>query len=119
MRIELQWAMVEGGIPDECALCEAQFEGTPVIIRIDPFGYEICEQCLRALNARKEQVPDAPWPSFAEYQEAVRTHPEPMFASEEEMEAAEEPVEGPPEEAYDPLWRSYAASWLWRAEATH
>lgn len=114
MNIELQWAMLEEDIPSGCNLCWADFEGTPVIIRIDPSGHEICPECLKALGVRKEQVPDAPWPTFAEYQELVRSHPAPMFSSLEEMEANEEDVPA----GYDPSWRAHEASWLWRAETS-
>ncbi len=110
--IELQWATLGEYIPTGCNLCGAEFEATPVIIRIDPFGEEICPDCLRALDVRKEQVPNAPWPTFAEYQEAARSHPAPMFASLEELEAAAESVP----EGHDPLWRVYEASVLWTAD---
>lgn len=109
MRLELQWAFVKEDIPNQpCDLCEVEFKGKAVVIRTDPHGYEACEECLRALSQRKEQESGAPWPTFEEYQALVESHPEPMFASNEEMEASE-PIE-------DPLTAAYEASWLWTAE---
>ncbi len=108
MRLELQWAFTEKDIPDQpCDLCEIHFRGKAVVIRTDPYGYEACEECLRALSRRKDQAPGAPWPTWEDYQEAVREHPEPMFANQEEMDASE------PDE--DPYQTNYDASWLWQA----
>ncbi len=89
MRIELQWAFTDADIPRKpCALCEIEFEGKAVIIRCDPHSYEVCEDCLRALDVRKEQEDGAPWPSWGEYEDLVESHPEPMFESDEAMDAA-------------------------------
>lgn len=109
MRLELQWAFVKEDIPDQpCDLCEVEFKGRAVIIRTDPYGYEACEECLRALSQRKEQEPGAPWPTWEEYQALVESHPEPMFASDEELEATQPLAEG---------WPAYTESWLWSAPA--
>ena len=109
MRLELQWAFVPADIPDgqPCDLCEIEFKGKAVIIRTDPYGYEACEECLRALSQRKQQDSRAPWPTFEEYQALVESHPEPMFARPEEMEASQPMAEH---------WPAYDASWLWTAE---
>jgi hypothetical protein len=107
MRIELQWAFVEADIPDEkpCTLCEAEFKGDAVVIRVGPHGDEACAECLRNLSLRKEQEPWAPWPSFEEYQVLLKSHPEPMFATEEELDASET--------LDDPPWAAHDASLLW------
>ncbi len=114
MKIDLQWAfsredMTEG----PCAICEADFEPRVVIIRCDPHGLEACEDCLRALSARKEAFPGAPWPTWEEYDALVAAHPEPMFSSVEEV-AASEAEAGDPETN---SWAAHDASWLWRAPA--
>ena len=110
MRIELQWAFVEADMPDNkpCTLCEAEFKGEAVVIRVGPHGDEACAECLRTLSRRKEQEPWAPWPSFEEYQALLKSHPEPMFATEEEMDTSE-PLD-------DALWAAHEASLLWTAE---
>ncbi len=77
-----------------------------MVIRTDPYGYEACEECLRALSYRKAQDSRAPWPTWEEYQALVESHPEPMFATQEEMDAS-----GPLSER----WPAYDASWLWAA----
>jgi ribosome-binding protein aMBF1 (putative translation factor) len=111
MRIELQWAFTDADIPRKpCALCEIEFEGEAVIIRCDPHSYEVCEDCLRALDGRKEQEDGAPWPSWAEYEDLVESHPAPMFESDEAMDAAGD------HEAEDPERRIYEESLLWRPE---
>ncbi len=111
MRIELQWAFTDADIPRKpCALCEVEFEGKAVIIRCDPHSYEVCEDCLRALDVRKEQEGGAPWPSWAEYEDLVESHPAPMFESGEAMDAAGD------HEAEDPERRIYEESLLWRPE---
>ncbi len=110
MRIELQLALVEADIPNEqpCDLCEVEFKGKAVIIRGGDYGYEMCQECLRALCQRKEQDSSVPWPTWAEYQTLVESHPKPMFASEEEMEASE------PEPRAYPYWPAFDNSFLWR-----
>ncbi len=86
-----------------------EFKGKAVIIRTDPYGYEACEECLRALSQRKERDSSVPWPTWAEYQALVESHLEPMFQSAEEMEASE------PEPLEDPHWPAFDESFLWRA----
>jgi len=108
LRIELQWAFSEADMQrGPCELCEVEFTPRAVVIRTDPHGYEACEECLRALSARKEQAPDAPGPTREEYQELVEAHPEPMFKSPEAMQASED--------VGHPHWPAYDKSWLWRA----
>ncbi len=110
MRVELQWALVEADIPNgqPCDLCEVEFKGKAVIIRVDPHGFEACEECLRALCQRKNQDSSVPWPTWAEYQALVESHPKPMFSSTEEMEASE------PEPREFPYWPAFDNSFLWR-----
>ena len=91
MRIDLQWAMTgeeSGWRP--CELCEADFEPRSIIVSIDPYGFEICEECTRALRQRAERGGvEVEWPTWEEYQAALREHPEPMM-SEAELRRAEE-----------------------------
>lgn len=113
MRLELQWAFVKEDIPNQpCEICEVEFEGKAVIIRVDPHGYEACEECLRVLSQRKEQVPGAPWPTWEEYQALVESHPEPMFSSPEEMQRSEDMSE----ELEKPYWPEFERSYLWTAD---
>jgi hypothetical protein len=56
-----------------------------------PHYEAICEACLLALDRRREEGGvEASWPSFEEYAEAVRRHPEPMLTGEE-LEGLTEP----------------------------
>ncbi len=114
MRIQLQWAFSkEDMAPRACALCEAEFIPEAVIIRVDPYAYEACGECLRALDGRKRQEPRAPWPTWEEYQEALRRHPEPMFPSAGAVEADEmAATKQYPESGY---WPTYDRSILWEA----
>jgi hypothetical protein len=99
MRIELQWAFTEDDmVKQPCVLCEHAFESKAVIIRSDPHGYEVCEECLRALSGRKATLPGAPWPTWEEYEALVAAHPKPMF-------------EGPDDSS--PPVGAHGASWLW------
>lgn len=91
MRIELQWAMIEDDrAAMACALCGADFQPEPVILRIDPYGYEMCETCLWWLSKRREAggvVED--WPTWEQYRRALAEHPEVMFPDPGELERGE------------------------------
>lgn len=114
MRVELQWAFSEADMrPGTCTLCEAEFTPKAVIIRVDPHAFEACEECLRALDARKRQEPRAPWPTWEEYQEVLRRHPGPMFPSAEAAEADE--VVAAKEYPESGHWPAYDRSILWEA----
>jgi len=90
--IDLQWAMTErDSALRPCEMCEAEFEPRSVVVHIAPYGYEICDGCAEALlktRAARGGV-RADWPTWDEYQAALREHPEPMMSSEE-LERAEE-----------------------------
>lgn len=67
-----------------CELCEADFEPRSIIEAIGPYGYEICDECTRALLQRKKQGGvAADWPTWEHYQQALRDYPEPMMSSDE------------------------------------
>lgn len=91
MKITLQWAMTCGDSGYRpCEWCEAEFEPRSVIVLVDPHGYEICQECARAILQRRERGDvAAEWPTWEEYQEALREWPDFML-SEEELARAEE-----------------------------
>ena len=112
MRIELQWAFSREDMrPVPCEICGTEFEPRAVLIRCDPHGLEACEECLRALSGRKAALPEAPWPTWEEYEALATAHPEPMFASAQEVSASERTSDRGRGE-----WPAYDASWLWRVE---
>ena len=90
MRISIEWAMTpefSGFRP--CEFCGAEFEPQPVIVCVDPHGFEICQECVRALLKGERCGVRVKWPTWEQYQRALRKHPEPMM-SEEECKRAEE-----------------------------
>lgn len=73
-----------------CELCEAEFEPRSIIVRIDPYGHEICDACTRAVLQRANRAGvKAQWPTWEAYRQALREHPEPMM-TERELQRAEE-----------------------------
>lgn len=85
MRIDLQWAMTrEDSGFKPCELCEADFEPRSIIVGIDPHGFEICHECVSCLLRREDRDRvRADWPTWEEYERALRDHPEPMMTSGE------------------------------------
>lgn len=93
MKISIEWAMTRecsGYRP--CGWCEAEFEPRSVMVCVDPHGYEICGECAEAILRRRPERGSpvaADWPTWEEYQQALREHPDFML-TEEELERAEE-----------------------------
>lgn len=91
MRITLEWAMTyRDSAIRPCELCEVEFEPRSLVISIGPHGFEICDDCAGALFRRKEKGGvEADWPTWEQYQDALREHPEPMMTTEELRRAEE------------------------------
>lgn len=90
MRITIEWAMTEEtSALRPCAWCEAEFDPQPVMVCVDPHNFEICPECARAVLKGEQCGIRTQWPTWEEYQEALREHPEPMM-TEEECARAEE-----------------------------
>lgn len=90
MRVDLHQALVPDDMrPWPCGLCSTLFELKSVTVNIEPEGLAICEACLRCLNRRQEEGDvKVYWPSWTEYQDALKAYPTPLFASNEELELA-------------------------------
>ncbi len=74
-----------------CEWCGGKFEPRPVMVTVEPHGYEICPECARAvLKGERCGFRAAPgFPTWERYQEALALYPEPMLASDEECARAE------------------------------
>ena len=72
-------------------MCGIEFEPGPVLVSAATdsrfeIGY-LCGPCVAFFGERKQaEAVDHDWPTYAEYLEAKRRYPEPMFASGEEPE---------------------------------
>ncbi len=84
MFITIEWAMTkEDSGYRLCELCEADFGSRSIIVSTDPHGFEICDECARALLRRGEKGGvKAHWSTWEQYQDALREHPEPMMTKE-------------------------------------
>jgi hypothetical protein len=93
MRISIERAMIRGDSGYKpCELCEAEFEPTPVVVRVDPYVEQICGEGAEAVRRYRPErgVPVAAnRPTWGEYQKAVREHPEFMM-TEDELDRANE-----------------------------
>ncbi len=92
MKITLEWAMTWGDSGFRpCEWCEAEFEPRTVIVLGDPHGHEICGECAEAILRLRPQSGPVPagWPTWEEYQAALRDHPKFMM-TEGELDRAEE-----------------------------
>lgn len=92
MEIRLERAMTEGcSALRPCAWCEEGFEPVPVMVTVDPYGYEICPECARAIlkGERCGVREKLGWPTWERYQEALRLYREPMMTKEECRRAEE------------------------------
>ena len=74
-----------------CEWCEADFEPRTIIVRVDPHGEETCGECGGHPCHRPERGTPvaADWPTWEEYQEALRDLPDFMM-TEEALDRAEE-----------------------------
>lgn len=90
MRISIEWTMTkdDSGVRP-CAFCDAEFEPQTVMVCVDPHAFEICPECVRALLKGEQCGVRAQWPTWEQYQQALREHPEFMM-TKEELDRAEE-----------------------------
>lgn len=90
MRITLEWAMTPSdSAVRPCEFCGAEFEPQTVMVCVDPHGFEVCPECARALLKGERCGIRAQWPTWEQYQQALREHPEPMM-TDDELRLAEE-----------------------------
>jgi hypothetical protein len=90
----------------ECGLCWVRFEAGGVSAQVVGYGDlgRVCPACLEHLHGRNPER----FPSLAQFEEARRRYPEPVYSSAEEVMRLEE--------ADDPsVHEAYRASWLSRA----
>jgi hypothetical protein len=66
----------------ECATCEQPFVVEPVVaLALDLDGQSVCLACIEYFGRRNPEK----FPTIAEYEEAKRRYPEPIYASTEEL----------------------------------
>jgi hypothetical protein len=98
MELKLQRALCPEQISEEipCLFCDVRFRpGSVVVVASQEHTYElVCPECLAYVGRRNPER----FPTWEQYEEALRRFPKPIWASQEEVNRAER------EGTYWPEW---------------